>query len=104
MTATASIMRGQSSNATSFGPADERGLGARLTPPELDALRSAACGDTVKDSARLQFKSPETIKSHRGTASLKLGARNITQAVSLAIRYGLLRDDVEDTSGRSATA
>lgn len=61
-----------------------------LTPAELAALRCAADGLTVPETAHLLHKGTETIKSQLVRARLKLGARNTTQAAVLAALAGHL--------------
>jgi DNA-binding CsgD family transcriptional regulator len=53
-------------------------------------LDDAADGLTVQESARRRRKSPETVKSQRKTLMVKLGARNIANAVAIAMRQRLL--------------
>ena len=59
-----------------------------LTPSELEVLLDAADGLTVRDSASKRHKSGETVKSQRKQILLKLGARNMTHAVALAVIAG----------------
>jgi DNA-binding CsgD family transcriptional regulator len=61
-----------------------------LTPNELGVLEDAATGLTVHESARSRGKSSETVKSQRKAVLVKLGARNITQAVALATAQGII--------------
>lgn len=61
-----------------------------LTPPELDALTLASRGYSVRESAAHLSKSGQTIKAQLGLARLKLGARNTTHAVSIALIDGLI--------------
>jgi DNA-binding NarL/FixJ family response regulator len=63
-----------------------------LTPSEREVLGDAADGFTVRESARRRQKSTETVKTQRKRIMLKLGARNITQAVGIAISQALLAD------------
>jgi DNA-binding NarL/FixJ family response regulator len=65
---------------------------ARLSPTELVVLLDAAAGLTVTESATSHHKSLQTVKSQRKAILLKLGARNITQAVGIAIHEQLLTD------------
>jgi DNA-binding CsgD family transcriptional regulator len=62
-----------------------------LSPSEYDVLEDASVGMTVGESAAHRSKSPETVKSQRRAVLLKLGARNMAQAVGM---MGELRDDV----------
>jgi DNA-binding CsgD family transcriptional regulator len=61
-----------------------------LSPSEYDVLEDASAGMTVGESAVHRSKSPETVKSQRRAVLLKLGARNMAQAVGM---MGELRDD-----------
>ena len=64
-----------------------------LSPSELDVLRAAAHGLTTSESARRLGKGTETVKSQRRQIILKLGARNIANAVALATSSGILTVD-----------
>jgi DNA-binding NarL/FixJ family response regulator len=55
-----------------------------LTPTELDVLTDAANGLTRAESAAKRFKGAETVKTQRRSILLKLGARNMAQAVGMA--------------------
>jgi DNA-binding CsgD family transcriptional regulator len=61
-----------------------------LSPSEYAVLEDASHGMTVVESAVHRSKSPETVKSQRRSILLKLGARNMAQAVGM---MGELRDD-----------
>jgi DNA-binding CsgD family transcriptional regulator len=61
-----------------------------LSDHELAALACAALGLTSEESGRRLCKSAETVKAQLGSARVKLGARNTTHAVSIAIRRRLL--------------
>jgi DNA-binding CsgD family transcriptional regulator len=56
-----------------------------LTPSERDVLGDAADGLTVRESGKRSGKSSDTVKTQRKRIMIKLGARNITQAVAIAI-------------------
>jgi DNA-binding CsgD family transcriptional regulator len=60
---------------------------ADLSPSECDVLDDAAHGMTIRETAASRSKATETVKSQRRSILLKLGARNMTQAVSI------MRDD-----------
>jgi DNA-binding CsgD family transcriptional regulator len=70
-----------------------------LTNGELLALACAANGLTARQAGRRVHKSSDTIKTQLGAARLKLGARNTTHAVAIAMRRHLL---VENASSRSS--
>jgi DNA-binding NarL/FixJ family response regulator len=54
-----------------------------LTAAELDVLTDAANGLTRSESAAKRFKGAETVKTQRRSILLKLGARNMAQAVGM---------------------
>jgi DNA-binding NarL/FixJ family response regulator len=56
-----------------------------LSPSELAVLEDAALGLTVAETAVKRHKSPETVKTQRRSVLLKLGARNVAQAVAMMI-------------------
>jgi DNA-binding CsgD family transcriptional regulator len=61
-----------------------------LSPSELQVLCAAANGLTSIESGRRLTKGVETVKTQRHQILLKLGARNITQAVCIATEQGFL--------------
>jgi DNA-binding CsgD family transcriptional regulator len=61
-----------------------------LTNRELDILTAAARGRSVIETGRDLFLSPNTVKTYRRTALRRLGARNVREAVALALATGLL--------------
>lgn len=72
---------------------DLGGLGqirTELTPSELRTLVLLADGYSKPQIARATSWTFETLKSHTTRIRLKLGARNITHAVAIAIRNGLI--------------
>ena len=54
-----------------------------LTPTEMEVLTDAANGLTRAESAAKRFKGSETVKTQRRSILLKLGARNMAQAVGM---------------------
>jgi DNA-binding CsgD family transcriptional regulator len=54
-----------------------------LTTTELEVLTDAANGLTRAESAAKRFKGSETVKTQRRSILLKLGARNMAQAVGM---------------------
>lgn len=64
---------------------ESRLVGCPLTATELKVLAAAADGLTAKATAALLNKSVETVKTQRQKILGKLGARNITQAVAIAV-------------------
>lgn len=65
--------------------------GEPLNDREAEILAGAANGETAAQTGARLFLSPETVKSYRKRVIAKLGARNGTHAVALALRSGLLR-------------
>jgi DNA-binding CsgD family transcriptional regulator len=61
-----------------------------LSPTELGILAQAAEGMTALESAARSRRNIETIKAHRRNILGKLDARNIAQAVAIAMRDGLI--------------
>lgn len=61
-----------------------------LTATELEHLQAAADGETIPDTARRLWVSPQTVKFHRSHIFRKLDARNITHAVAIGIRRGIV--------------
>jgi DNA-binding CsgD family transcriptional regulator len=62
----------------------------RLTHGETRALAYAAAGYTTPQAARLLGLGDETLKTQLKAAREKLGARNTTHAVAIAIRGGAI--------------
>lgn len=64
--------------------------GLPLSPMEFAVLRYAALGCTNQQTANRLRLAENTVKTHRRRLSVKLGAVNITHAVSIAHRRGIL--------------
>jgi len=62
-----------------------------LTDTELEALAYFASGATTKEVAEKFFRSTRTIDTMRTRICWKLRSRNITQAVDMAWRKGILK-------------
>jgi DNA-binding NarL/FixJ family response regulator len=62
----------------------------RLTTRELDVLRRIASGNRNRDIAELLFISEETVKVHIKHIMDKLGAKDRTQAIAIAVRRGII--------------
>jgi DNA-binding NarL/FixJ family response regulator len=67
-----------------------RRMSTMLSPRQMDALRAAAEGETMREMADRLFLVPATIKWHRHQVTLKLGARSMAHAVHLAHEEGIL--------------
>lgn len=64
--------------------------GQPLTSPELEVLHAAAEGLSAKETAAKLAKSPHTVIAQRRAIQAKLGARNLSHAISLAYRRRVL--------------
>lgn len=64
--------------------------GEPLTDRETEVLAGAADGETAAQTGARLYLSSETVKGYRKRIIAKLGARNGTHAVALALRAGLL--------------
>ena len=62
-----------------------------LTTRELEVLALVAGGKSNREIATLLFITEGTVKSHINTMLRKLDAADRTQAVTIALRRGLLR-------------
>lgn len=63
----------------------------QLTNQQLGVLIGLALGDSTEDTARHLCLSAFTVKTHRRLAYRKLGARSGSEAIAIAMSYGLLR-------------
>jgi DNA-binding NarL/FixJ family response regulator len=61
-----------------------------LTAREIEVLRHVAAGNRNRDIADLLFISEETVKVHLKHVMEKLGARDRTQAITIAVRRGII--------------
>jgi two-component system NarL family response regulator len=68
-------------------------FGRPLSERELEVLHAAANGETMEETAARLWLSLETIKSHRRNVIAKLGARNLSHAIALSLRSGLMSVD-----------
>lgn len=66
------------------------GRDMQLTNREVEILRAAAEGETAQDTADRLGISRFTVIAHRKSAATKLGALNITHAVAVALRGGII--------------
>ena len=62
-----------------------------LTPRELEVLRHIANGNRNRDVAERLFVAEETVKVHVKHIMDKLGAKDRTEAVAIAVRRGILQ-------------
>ncbi len=62
-----------------------------LTPREIDVLRKVAGGNRNRDIAEHLFISEETVKVHMKHIMDKLGANDRTQAITIAVRRGIIQ-------------
>jgi len=61
-----------------------------LTAREVEVLRKVAEGNRNRDIANLLFISEETVKVHIKHIMDKLGAKDRTQAIAIAVRRGII--------------
>jgi DNA-binding NarL/FixJ family response regulator len=61
-----------------------------LTAREVEVLRKVADGNRNRDIAELLFISEETVKVHVKHIMDKLGAKDRTQAIAIAVRRGII--------------
>lgn len=69
-----------------------------LSGSQMTCLRYTALGLSQKEIAREMGITPYTVKDYMELARARLGARNTSHAVALAVRSGLL-DDLDLTPG-----
>ena len=62
----------------------------QLTAREVDVLRKIAGGNRNKDIADLLFISEETVKVHIKHIMDKLGAKDRTESIAIAVRRGII--------------
>jgi DNA-binding NarL/FixJ family response regulator len=62
-----------------------------LTPREIDVLRKVVGGNRNRDIAEHLFISEETVKVHMKHLMEKLGAKDRTQAIAIAVRRGIIQ-------------
>ena len=62
----------------------------QLTPREIEVLRALAGGGSNRDIAKSLFVSEETVKVHMRHILEKLGAADRTEAVTTALRRGII--------------
>jgi DNA-binding NarL/FixJ family response regulator len=68
-----------------------RGIGGDLSPRELEVLELLATGATNKAIAEQLYLSVNTIRNHVQQVLVKLGAHSKLEAVSIAVREGIIR-------------
>lgn len=67
--------------------------GDELTDQEILVLYGAAAGETSGETGNRMFLANETVKGYRKRVIAKLGARNLLNAVVIAIGSGILNID-----------
>jgi len=65
----------------------------QLTPTEIRVLEAIKGGQQSKEAAKTLKISEKTVRNHLNSIYLKMGAKNRSQAVSLAISRGILSRD-----------
>jgi DNA-binding NarL/FixJ family response regulator len=73
----------------------------RLSRRQLEVLKGAAAGEQSAETARRLYLTLHTIRAHRRHILERLCARNMTNAVAIAYRSGVLK--VEEASGKAVT-
>lgn len=73
-----------------YGDEEVRHAFARLTPREMETLVAFAAGRTTAQTAAALHISPLTVRSHAKGILSKLGVHSKLEAVTLAIRHGLI--------------
>lgn len=61
-----------------------------LSARELEVLKCVAAGNSNRAVASLMFLSEDTVKSHMKNISSKLGAKDRTHAVMIAVKRGII--------------
>ena len=64
-----------------------------ITPSELRTMKLIAQGHQAKAAARIAGLSPWTVKSQIQSATKKMGGRNATHAIALAIIGGIIKPE-----------
>jgi DNA-binding NarL/FixJ family response regulator len=62
-----------------------------LTSREIEVIRQVALGNRNRDIAEILFISEETVKVHIKHIMEKLGAKDRTQAIAIAVRRGIIQ-------------
>jgi DNA-binding NarL/FixJ family response regulator len=75
-------------------PAEKSALSEKLTQRELDVLRLLVKGYNNPDIARRLYLAPGTVRNYVSAIFQKLGVSDRTQAAVLAVRHGLVEEDV----------
>lgn len=65
-------------------------LWKRLAPREIEIVKAAADGAGIKQTAALMGISRATVQNYRGRIIRKLSCRNMTHAVTILRRGGLI--------------
>lgn len=81
---------------------DAARLLGQLTSRELDILQMIAQGLSTADIAKDLFISPFTVQSHVKNILSKLGVHSKLEAVTFALRHGVVRVSHVDDAGRAA--
>lgn len=72
-------------------------FGTPPSPREMEVLRLAAAGRSVRETAKAMGTKVPTTKAQRTNLLHRLGAHNMTEAVSIALVAGHLRlEDLQE--------
>jgi len=72
------------------GAAERLFAGKPLSPTQISILEGLAAGESLDQTGRRLFMSPQTVRTHRRALYAKLRARNAPQAVAIGYESGLL--------------
>ena len=72
---------------------DESSTDFGLTDREVEILQLMAAGRTNKEIAQALIISPGTVRFHVSNVLSKMGVKNRTEAVSMALRDGLVEGE-----------
>lgn len=81
-----------------FGPSIDPPGASEMTERERQVLNEMANGDTNRQIGHRLGISPGTVRVHVSSILAKLGAANRTEAVAVALRHGLIEDDIGEAS------
>ena len=88
------VLNGKVTRTGSSGPAKERATASGLSERELDVLGALASGLSNQQIAQKLFVSEQTVKFHLSNIYRKLGARNRTEAVRIAVASGFVENPI----------
>jgi DNA-binding CsgD family transcriptional regulator len=84
------VMSGVYAGALAKWAVDRAAAAPQLTARERDILRSIASGHTIRQTARVLGIAAKTVEATQARLFRKLGARNRTETLTIADRWGLV--------------